>query len=213
MKKYKPILIAVITVLTLACSFSFSAAAQAGISTEFNSKTGTLFVYGTGELNNLYDIEWSDSDNFSDCEHEAHELCSECYNYRIKHIIIEEGITSINHCFFNIYNLKTLALPESLKEIKGGSFISCDSLKSVTLPESVTVIDNAFNECTSLQWVNIPKGIKTLCGFGKAKLTSLEIPRTVKKLAISCDTLENIYIPETVTEKMLKATGYVNEIY
>ncbi len=211
MKKTKLLILFVVSVILVSVAFCFSASSEPAIYTQFDSRSGVLYISGSGELKGRYDLDYEDDPMFSDCEHGANALCSECWEYEIEHIVIGEGITSINHCFFNLDNLKTLSLPETLKEIKGGSFISCDNLRSFTLPESVTVIDNAFNNCTSLEWVNIPKNIKTLCGFGNAKFSHIEIPRTVKKLALWSDTIDKIYIPETVTAEMLKATGRIND--
>ena len=138
-------------------------------------------------------------------------MCNECTQFAFSHIVITGNITSIDHCFIGLRSVKSISLPDTVKEIKGGSFNGCYNLKSVYLPESLKVIDNAFNECSGLLWANIPENIEVLCGFGYAKFTNLEIPRTVKKLALCSDTLERIYIPETVTADMLKATGHVNE--
>ena len=210
MKKIKSFVLFAVTMLTLASVFCFGASAESQISNRFDYESGTLYVSGKGEVKNLYNPSWYEHE-VDDCEHAADVLCNWCLEYRVKHIIIGEGITAIDHSFFNLYELKTLSLPSTLKEIKNGSFIECHNLKSVDIPEGVTVIDNAFNYCTRLEWVNIPKNIEVLCGFGYAKLKDIEIPRSVKKLAIACDTLESIYIPETVTEDMLRPTGYVNE--
>lgn len=210
MKKIKSFVLFAVTMLTLASVFCFGASAESQISNRFDYESGTLYVSGKGEVKNLYNPSWYEFEE-DDCEHGADVLCNWCLEYRVKHIIIGEGITAIDHSFFNLYELKTLSLPSTLKEIKNGSFIECHNLKSVDIPEGVTVIDNAFNYCTRLEWVNIPKNIEVLCGFGYAKLKDIEIPRSVKKLAIACDTLESIYIPETVTEDMLRPTGYVNE--
>ena len=210
MKKIKSFVIFTATVMIFAAMFCFGASAESEISTRFDYQSGTLYVSGKGEVKSLYNPSWYEFEE-DDCEHEADVLCNWCLEYRVKNIIIGEGITAIDNSFFNLYELKTLSLPSTLKEIKNGSFIECHNLKSVDIPESVTVIDNAFNYCTGLEWVNIPENIEVLCGFGYAKLKDIEIPRSVKKLALACDTLESIYIPETVTADMLKADGYVND--
>ncbi len=211
MKKTKLLILFIVSVALISVAFCFGASSEPAIYTQFDSRSGVLYISGSGELKGYYDLDYEDDPMLSDCEHGANALCSECWEYEIEHIVIGEGITSIDHCFFNLNNLKTLSLPDTLKEIKGGSFIACYNLRSFTLPESVTVIDNAFNECFNLEWVNIPKNIKTLCGFGYAKLSHVEIPRTVKKLALWSDTIDKIYIPETVTADMLKATGFIND--
>ena len=210
MKKMKLTFLVASIVVILMTVMSFGASAESEIHSEFDYKTGIVYVSGEGEIKDLYAPKWIEFEE-DDCEHEAEILCDLCMDYRIRHIIIDEGITSIDHCFLGLGGLKTLSLPGTLKEIKGGSFVECYNLRTVVLPEGLTVIDNAFNCCTNLQWVNIPQNIEVLCGFGYSRITDLEIPRSVKKLAIASDYLKSIYIPETVTAEMLKAEGYVNE--
>ena len=210
MKKIKSLILFASIIMAFMAVLCFNASAESEIRTQFNSKTGILYVEGKGELKNLYCPSWYEHET-DDCEHDANVLCNWCLEYMVKHIIIGEVITTIDHSFFNLYELKTLSLPSTLKEIKNGAFIDCTNLKTVEIPEGVTVIDNAFNNCTELEWVNIPKNIEVLCGFGNSKIANIKLPRTVKKLAIASDYLQTIYIPETVTADMLKAVGYVND--
>lgn len=47
---------------------------------------------------------------------------------------------------------------------RNGPFKACTSLKSITIPDEVTVIGgSAFDGCTSLVTVNLPKDLKTVC--------------------------------------------------
>ena len=210
MKKIKGLILVVAIIMTALAMLCFNASAESEIRTQFDSNSGILYVEGQGELKNLYCPSWYEFEE-DDCEHDERVLCNWCLEYRVKNIVIGEGITSIDHCFFNLYELKTVSLPSTLKEIKNGSFIECDNLQSVAIPEGVTVIDNAFNGCSRLQWVNIPENIEVLCGFGNSKIANIKLPRTVKKLAIASDYLETLYIPETVTAEMLLPMGYVND--
>ena len=210
MKKIKSLILFTAVIMTFIAVACFNTNAASDIKTQFNSTTGILHVSGSGELKNLYCPSWYEFEE-DDCEHGANELCNWCLEYSVRHLVIGEGITSIDHSFFNLYELKTLSLPSTLKEIKGGSFIDCSNLKTVEIPEGVTVIENAFNNCTNLEWVNIPQNIEVLCGFGNSKLANIKLPRTVRKLALATDYLSTIYIPETVTADMLIPRGYVNE--
>ena len=60
---------------------------------------------------------------------------------------------------------------------KNGPFKACTSLKSITIPDEVTVIGgSAFDGCTSLVTVNLPKDLKTVCSSafnGCKKLTTV----------------------------------------
>ena len=68
-----------------------------------------------------------------------------------------------------------------------GKFAFCsDSLTSVTIPDSVTVIDeNAFNSCDSLTSVTIGNGVTTIANFAFCncgRLTTVIIPGSVKSI-------------------------------
>ena len=126
MKKIKSFIIFTATVMIFAAMFCFGASAESEITTRFDYQSGTLYVSGKGEVKNLYNPSWYEFEE-DDCEHEADVLCNWCLEYRVKNLIIGEGITSIDHSFFNLYELKTLSLPSTLKEIKNGSFIECNN--------------------------------------------------------------------------------------
>lgn len=71
------------------------------------------------------------------------------------------------------------------KEISAGAFENCDSLETVTLPNSIiTIGERAFYGCDTLQSVTLPTAIKI-------------IP---KELFSQCKNLKSIDIPEGVTE-------------
>ena len=66
---------------------------------------------------------------------------------RVKHFSGE--VTQLPyHIFYQKYNLKEVALPNSLRTICEGAFIGCDGLKSIMIPENVYQIDAyAFYGC------------------------------------------------------------------
>ena len=58
---------------------------------------------------------------------------------------------------------KEYVVREGTEVICDGAFSSCDSLQSVTIPNSVTSIgDGAFSECESLQSVTIPNSVTSI---------------------------------------------------
>lgn len=98
------------------------------------------------------------------------------YNYHsswdrnsVKHIIIPEGITTINvhsenaydgGSFKNCENLETVSLPSTLKSIGPYTFVSCTNLDSIVLPEGLTEIGNgAFRYCAALKKLAIPDSV------------------------------------------------------
>lgn len=92
--------------------------------------------------------------------------------------------------------------------INRGVFEDCTSLKSVTIPGSVTIIgDDAFAGCTSLTSLIIPDGV-TRIGWGACSgctsLTSVTIPNSVTTIGGSafdgCTSLKDVTIPDSVTD-------------
>ena len=85
-------------------------------------------------------------------------------NTTIKKVIVEEGVGVLyDRTFRRFYALEEVVLPSTLTTIGAagsGVFQSCNNLKSIVLPESVTVLGKgSFQECSSLESINIPAGV------------------------------------------------------
>lgn len=85
-------------------------------------------------------------------------------NTTIKKVVVEEGVTTLyDRTFRRFYALETVELPSTLTIIGAagsGVFQSCNALKNIVLPESVTVLGKGtFQECSSLESINIPAGV------------------------------------------------------
>ena len=83
------------------------------------------------------------------------------YSHYIKHIIVEEGVSSIgNYAFFNCGNLTSIVFPDgSLTSIGEYAFWGCENLTSIIIPKNVTSIGNfAFNNCKNLKSIEINRG-------------------------------------------------------
>ncbi|MGM9563550.1 MAG: leucine-rich repeat protein [Faecousia sp.] len=91
--------------------------------------------------------------------------------------------------------------------INNGACRGCNQLTSVSLPNSVTIIDDyAFSNCSSLTEINIPDGVTSICFetfAGDNSLNSITIPSSVTCIEsgafYNCTSLENINIPDSVT--------------
>ena len=128
----------------------------------------------------------------------------------ITHIIIEEGITSVdgkvfqnndfitsvmlpstvktlpNSVFYQCTALKSVVLPSSLQSTGYGVFDGCSKLETIVLPDTLTSIANSmFNNCSSLTTTNIPNSVTsigTMAFSNCVSLSSIEIPNSVTSI-------------------------------
>ena len=119
-----------------------------------NYNTSTLTVSGNGEMYNIsIDSEW--------------------YAYRndVKHVVIENGITSIaHHAFKDFQQLETIEIPASVTRIGQYAFERCYKLQDVTLPAGmVRIRNNAFKDCQNLAFIKVlattPPSVKNESAF------------------------------------------------
>lgn len=77
---------------------------------------------------------------------------------------IREGVKVIgDRAFFSCEYLKDVNIPNSVTSIGDASFMVCGSLNSIDIPNSVTSIgSNAFNLCDSLTSINIPNSVTNI---------------------------------------------------
>lgn len=92
-----------------------------------------------------------------------------CHNKQYDDIVIKEGTTQIYDMCFGSYGneMKTITLPNSLKEIGRGAFHTCHNLIHITIPDSVEYIQsNAFLYCESLKTITTAKGTYHVGEYG-----------------------------------------------
>ena len=110
-----------------------------------------------------------------------------------------------NRGYFKSLDLLELS---NMTDIPWGKFGGCTNLKSISIPNSVTVINrHAFKGCTGLTSISIPNSVTEIgpSAFeGCTGLTSINIPNSVTKIwsgAFSgCTGLTSISIPNSVTK-------------
>lgn len=102
----------------------------------------------------------------------------------------------------------TLVLSEGIKKLGRNAFLSCQSLTSVALPDSLVEIGlHAFYNCINLETVEIGSDSQlTTIGYGAFtychKLKTVNIPSTVTMIDesafLGCTVLDNIVIPASI---------------
>ena len=109
-----------------------------------------------------------------------------------------EEIISIGwSAFQNCASLKSITIPNSVTSITDAAFEGCTSLTSITIPNNVKYIESGiFYGCTSLKNVVIPNsviGILVSAFENCASLTSITIPNSVKFID------ENVFLDTNLT--------------
>ncbi|HPY84204.1 MAG TPA: leucine-rich repeat protein [Ruminococcus flavefaciens] len=129
-----------------------------------------------------------------------------------ENVVVPDGITRIAaDCFSNTDDrtgtkIKSVSLPDSLKEIGTMAFCHLEELESIDIPDSVeTIGTSAFSDCYKLSKANLPKSLKEISGglFSNTAIEEIEIPESVKKIGglAFCETrITKVVIPSTVEE-------------
>ena len=130
-------------------------------------------------------------------------------NTGIKEIAFAEGATPeaiSDYAFLNCDSLSTITLPNSIKSLGTGAFYDCDTLKTVKLPTGITKIaKQAFYHCGFLQSITIPQSVTEIGAEAFAacsKLTAISLPSaltTIRIASFHSTGLTSITLPEGMT--------------
>ena len=139
------------------------------------------------------------------------------YNGNEENVTIPDGVLKIGHRAFcnGDRSVKTVTIPDSVKEIENGAFEYCRNLISVTIPNSVTKIGaGAFSKCSSLTSVTIPESVTEINGGTFDECTSLKsiiIPDSVTSIYNNafdrCKSLTSVVLGEGITRCDIKFKG------
>ena len=76
-----------------------------------------------------------------------------------KKTIIPDGVTSIGSVFSQCDSLTSITIPDSVTSIEKEAFLSCVALKSIVIGNGVTSIgETAFDDCSSLTSIVVAEG-------------------------------------------------------
>lgn len=121
-------------------------------------------------------------------------------------ITIGKGLTVLEDRVFSFTGIKTIDIPENIKELKWGVFFDCYRLEKIEIPANVTVIGyGVFAECQALKTVVFPDTVTSLGNRMFEHCTSLErveIPEGITSLGeaffASCRELKSIVLPASM---------------
>ena len=124
----------------------------------------------------------------------------------IKSLVLPEGIKEIPmYCFQNCPALESIVIPDNVATINMYAFDGCSKLKDVTIGTSINMIQlYAFTNCPSLEWIYVKKVTPPTVQFNSLDLSAGQDPYPV-------------YVPDESVETY-KATGnwksyYASRIY
>jgi hypothetical protein len=118
--------------------------------------------------------------------------------------VVEPGVTDIgNYTFLYCNNLTSVTLPDSLARIGGYAFYGCSSLPSLIIPVGTTAIGgDAFYGCTSLASLTVHSTAISGGAFSGTSINSVTFGSTVKHIGENafngCPNLVSVTIPNSV---------------
>ncbi len=139
-------------------------------------------------------------------------------NYKVKKIVIEEGITGIGDKLFSHDTFTDIEIPDSVTSIGSYAFDTCLDMTSFTIPKTVTHLGTApFYDCRNLDSIVVDQDNPNYSSRGgvlynKDKTVLLTVPcsmsgtyrmpssvRTIEELAInSCSELTGIQLSKNL---------------
>lgn len=119
----------------------------------------------------------------------------------VAYTVVEVGY----NCFANASSLVSVTVPSTVTKIENFAF-AASPVKTVVLPQSVATIgNNAFANCTQLTSVNLPEGLAEMewnIFSGCTQLPSIVIPESVTTIGMSalrdCTSLTSVTLPSTL---------------
>ena len=126
-----------------------------GYTTWILTSDGTLTVSPTEE-------RWNGKCNMANYHKIDGVLTLPWSNYadQITTVVIEEGVNAVGQmAFYELPNLKTVILPESIEEVRNYTFKNVTSLTTINLEVVETICEGAFYGCSGLEDLTFAEGV------------------------------------------------------
>ena len=121
----------------------------------------------------------------------------------LKTVDLPDGLKETGWGMFQRGGLQYIELPEGMTKVTEYTFCECDSLETVIIPDTVRYMeDYCFRGCDSLKTVDLPEKLAYLSWgmFQESALQTLVIPDSVSStedyVFAHCDDLQSITYPE-----------------
>lgn len=132
-------------------------------------------------------------------------IANECFSHtNVTSVTIPQGYTTIgNYAFYGCESLESISLPDTVSNIGMGAFAE-SGVVSVDLSATKLSVVNPylFLSCTALETVLLPQGITAIgeAAFAESAITSIDIPESVTDLQraafANTDSLETVSVHE-----------------
>ena len=117
----------------------------------------------------------------------------------------EYRTVSVGDSVFVDRNILSIHLPEGLESVGYCAFLACDSVVTISLPNSLTDFDNGFRKMRGLKTIKFPQQMKSISAAAFVDCTALEelyIPEGIERIELDafgrCYGLKNVYLPQTL---------------
>lgn len=123
----------------------------------------------------------------------------------LKNVSFGSSLDKIDANAFECSGIVDLFIPEGTTELGNGAFAFCEDLTSVSVPQSITELNNTFMYCEKLTDVTLREGLERLDGAfsGCSSLEEIALPKSLCDLGYStfsgCEALKSITLPEKIT--------------
>ncbi len=125
-------------------------------------------------------------------------------NKKLKSVTVPDSVRELEvRCFDGFKKLKRVTLGNSLTGIPEFCFSNCKALQSVTIPSGVKRICwGAFLNCSGLEKVILPDSLRVIeyCSFCRTGLKSVTIPKNVKQLGNTAFNAPGVFEASPLTE-------------